>query len=581
MRHMDPPRFCIGCQRERVAWMAPRVDYCYRCLPGGPFTAPPCLGCASTEGYFSQGLCISCHPASPKARHSCKDCLAWGVLAKHNFLCWGCRYWRTRLPVGRCPYCGRQMPLGDAGACRLCWRQALHLSEDRAVLDFTAANRCGQQLFLANMEQSHGIAQYRLRQRRAQEVRALRERCRSWPAPEPFAPVRYKQYPLVWIPGYSTAKAMAEKRLATAPSAAMDRHLHQVLREHASKHGWSVKQSADVHLALRALQATQATVGALIAASEVEHLGKGGLTVQSTLEVLLAAGLLDDDRIPRLRRLFDRLTRGLPPAMLAQLETWYRIMVEGSTRPPRRKPRDPGTVRNHLYWITPALHAWADEGFDTLAAIDSPDVLRVLPAAASRRTTTSQGLRNLFAILKADKLIFANPMSRITPGHNAKNIPLPLDTAAIRTALNDPNPVKALAVALVAFHGLSLAETHRIQLTDLHDGRLQIGGRSIPLAEPVRARLNAYLTYRARTWPDTRNPHLLINRRSAPRTRPVGVTYPWMEISIKPQALREDRILGEILATGGDIRRICDLFGMSVAGALRYTTGLEHPGLSQ
>jgi hypothetical protein len=38
---------------------------------------------------------------------------------------------------------------------------------------------------------------------------------------------------------------------------------------------------------------------------------------------------------------------------------------------------------------------------------------------------------------------------------------------------------------------------------------------------------------------------------------------------------REDRILNEIHDSGGDVRRICDLFGLTVDAALRYTTVLE------
>jgi hypothetical protein len=51
------------------------------------------------------------------------------------------------------------------------------------------------------------------------------------------------------------------------------------------------------------------------------------------------------------------------------------------------------------------------------------------------------------------------------------------------------------------------------------------------------------------------------------------------------QAIREDRILYEARASGGDIRRICDLFGLSVAGAMRHTTTADpvtfELGLSQ
>jgi hypothetical protein len=45
------------------------------------------------------------------------------------------------------------------------------------------------------------------------------------------------------------------------------------------------------------------------------------------------------------------------------------------------------------------------------------------------------------------------------------------------------------------------------------------------------------------------------------------------------QAIREDRILHEAHASGGDIRRICDLFGLSVTAAERYTATLDHPDL--
>ncbi|MGW2045899.1 hypothetical protein ACWCPF_12035 [Streptomyces sp. NPDC001858] len=43
--------------------------------------------------------------------------------------------------------------------------------------------------------------------------------------------------------------------------------------------------------------------------------------------------------------------------------------------------------------------------------------------------------------------------------------------------------------------------------------------------------------------------------------------------------LREDRLLHEAEATGGDPRRICDLFGLSVGAALRYIGTIDQPGL--
>lgn len=160
------------------------------------------------------------------------------------------------------------------------------------------------------------------------------------------------------------------------------------------------------------------------------------------------------------------------------------------------------------------------------------------------------------------------------------SIPLALDAAVIREELNSPKPVVALAVALVAFHALTKKQLSELRLTDISDGHLVLGTRDIPLAAPVRTRLAAWLDQRNRTWPGSANPHLLINRRTAPRLLPVSRQYPWTGLTLRPQALREDRILHEIHATGGDIRRICDLFGLSVEGATRYLNTVEHPDLT-
>ena len=67
---------------------------------------------------------------------------------------------------------------------------------------------------------------------------------------------------------------------------------------------------------------------------------------------------------------------------------------------------------------------------------------------------------------------------------------------------------------------------------------------------------------------------------SAPRLVVAGPSFPWKDSRIRPRALREDRILHEIHATGGDVRRIYDLFGLSVEGATRYLKTIEHPDLT-
>ncbi|GGU55732.1 hypothetical protein GCM10010211_20650 [Streptomyces albospinus] len=114
----------------------------------------------------------------------------------------------------------------------------------------------------------------------------------------------------------------------------------------------------------------------------------------------------------------------------------------------------------------------------------------------------------------------------------------------------------------------------------MRDGRLYLGGRVILLAEPVRVRLAAYLNLRARRWPTTVNPHLFINWQTATHTGPTSNVWATNILGISAQALREDRILDEVLATG-DLRRVCDLFGLSIAGAERYLAALDPSGITR
>ena len=51
-------------------------------------------------------------------------------------------------------------------------------------------------------------------------------------------------------------------------------------------------------------------------------------------------------------------------------------------------------------------------------------------------------------------------------------------------------------------------------------------------------------------------------------------------LGILAHRLREDRILDEIQATTGDLRRVGDLFGLRIHSTLRYAKTLSHPDLA-
>lgn len=560
-----PPARCNACQVRRVAWVRPRVDFCYECLPGGPFTPPACRKCAAADRYFSEGLCDRCHPGAPLHLGACRDCLAWGVYRAHNWRCWSCRWWHTHFPLGDCQYCGRNTHVGEARACRLCFEQARSVQEPGRAVDLAGANLYGQQLFLANM-----------RFGRPRTPRLKPEGRRSRPTPTGFRPLPWRQESLFWM---DPDPAVVRERAFDADSDLI-RHCSAVVRDHAARHGWSRRQTNDVIRSLRLLQVLQDTPGAKIRATDVAQLPRYDGNITSTLDVLAAADMLIDDRISNVERYFAAKTAHLPEPMKAQLETWLEVMLDGSSSAPRQRSRDPQTARIHIMGIAPIIEAWAEAGHQSLAEITPEQVRAALPPSGSRRNWAEYGLRSLFKVLKARKLIFTNPTRGMPLTAVNATVPLPLDTAAVRQALNSADPAVALAVALVAFHALTAQQLTRLQLTDIVDGRLTLDGRDIPLAGPVRVRLGAWLDHRNRTWPASINPHLFVGRVSAPRLVPIGKQFPWKGTGLRPQALREDRILAEIHATGGDVRRICDLFGLTVGAAMRYAVTLGHPDLA-
>jgi hypothetical protein len=120
------PRPCVACGARPVAFTEPRVDFCYQCLPGGPFTPPPCRGCGSARDYYSAGLCARCHKYGPARTpvRPCPECYCWGIPATWTNPCQGCQAWhRKQHATAACARCGRHASLDKDMTCRLCRRQ--------------------------------------------------------------------------------------------------------------------------------------------------------------------------------------------------------------------------------------------------------------------------------------------------------------------------------------------------------------------------------------------------------------------------------------------------------------------------
>ncbi|MEJ3741744.1 hypothetical protein WEI85_00380 [Actinomycetes bacterium KLBMP 9797] len=167
-----------------------------------------------------------------------------------------------------------------------------------------------------------------------------------------------------------------------------------------------------------------------------------------------------------------------------------------------------------------------------------------------------------------------------TGGHE-RHDPLPADFDALRTALHSDKPAQAAVVALIAFHGLRAGQILRLLVTDVRDRKLRVDGRIIPLAEPVQQGLAAWLDHRNTRWPASTNPYLFVHYRSAGRDEPVGRRWVWLTVGpdLSAAAIHQDRILDEAHASGGDPRRLANLFGLSIEAGQHYTATVDHSDL--
>ena len=552
------PQLCNRCQINPIAYFGRAT--CYACVPRARKNPLRCKKCGSEADYFTAGLCRRCHRKAPVI-DGCRDCLAWGVTRRHDWLCEGCHAWRIRFPTPEtCRSCRRLVPLNRRGDCRLCMRQANLVRPRHEGIDVVEANRHGQQLFLADL----------FRQKRPSPPALSKD----YPRPAKY-PVTHQQLVLLAV-----TPDLAAGRRTTFPDPPLPdlaAYLDAVLVDHATAHGWAKATMVSTRSALRVLLGTQQTPGAPITTSEVARLRtiqRGSTHTVST--VLRITGMLHDDREPTINIWFRAQQDGIAAQMADELRLWFETMRDGSTTPPRSRPRPRESIAILVRVAVKALRAWTLAGHQSLRGIDRQAVLEVLPTDGYQHHRTLTALRSLFGYLKARRIIFTNPTSRIRATPVRPDHVLPINLEPVRAAITSNIPLRAALAALIAFHALRPYQIVAIQLHDVRDGRLHLPDRVIPLAAPVRQRLTAWLDERQRHWPNTANPHLFINSHTALRTNAAHLGWITDTIGVSALALRMDRILHEATTNAGDVRLIADMFGVSIQTAERYAfTGIE------
>jgi integrase len=174
-------------------------------------------------------------------------------------------------------------------------------------------------------------------------------------------------------------------------------------------------------------------------------------------------------------------------------------------------------------------------------------------------------------------MIFRNPTRGIKVGQHAYGVVQPLDQSDIDRAIAaTKTPADRLVLVLAAVHAARPKAIKEMLLDDVDLGnrRLTIAARVRPIDEFTHQVLLEWLEYRRTRWPDTANPHLLINRQTAMKTGPVS-TFFYAQQRLRRQAatldrLRVDRQLQEALACGPDPLHLAAVFGLDPKTAIRY-----------
>jgi hypothetical protein len=509
---------------------------------------------------------------------SCEQCFAWGIL--RGRLCRACQNYARKYPAGRCLTCGRlRVPVAQ-GVCLLCRKQAALVAgpDNKTTLDLSVAARTGQQLFLAEMLRS-------LRRRHPAPAAAQPEQADPSVSASglvavgtPRADPRWVQAVLFDLP--------RDCRHASSLDPPRDPRFLNLALGHADalaeRDGWPAQTLAHVRRGLRML-AGRHDPGEPIRASTVTAMSPYGIPAARVLGVLAALGddMVIDDRPDCLDEWVQDAFGDLPPRIRGELQTWIDVLRGGT---PRRRPHPRSTIHTLLAAVRPFLRECAAR-YTTLREVTHDDVIGWLDGR-TQRANDAHALRDLFTVLKTQRLVFTNPTRRIHAAGLTPTTPTPLSPQALH-ALGEAAQTDPALRAVLALIGVRALHPHqirhlRLDEIDLPNQRLNVAGIWSSLDAFTLEALTAYLTYRHHRWPQTANPHLLLTRRTARERGPVSAS--WLAgrlrgLPVTLRQLREDRILEEARVTGGDPLHLATMFGLTAKPALRYAQAV-HPGLA-
>ena len=508
--------------------------------------------------------------AAGKPAASCAECFAWGVLPGH--CCRACYTFRQLHGRGECTACRRSVPI-NRGYCRLCWLQALYESKVAGQTHVSEPFLLGlrhQQLFFARMHRDYyRVSGRALLGKPGRRILAGPGTADAEPGADDTTGWIQLRLPYEARRDFSTFDHRLHAN-QTNPTLVQARRAALDLGE---SRGWGHWVAREVDRALVILLSNHSTGDKICFTELAPTLRRRGLSAERTVDVLEHLQLFDDDRTPTFDTWLARKVEAITPGIRQDVEAWLRSLHYGG---PRRQARDPGTAMSYLNEIRPLLLTWsAHHGH--LRELSRTDILEAIdPFKGSKRHVTLSVLRSLFRHCTQAGTVFRDPTSRIRPSHREYKVMLPLQPDEIRESVNAATtPADQLAVALAAVHAARTNDIRNLHLgdVDLGNRRIVIGGRVRPLDDLTYQALLDWLHVRLDRWPNTANPHLMINRRTALRTGPVGrvwVTKKFWGLTGTLERLHVDRQLEEALSHGPDPLHLAAVFGIHDNTAIRY-----------
>ena len=546
---------CTACGEVRPVFFG---DRCERCKQRARLHPGRCGRCGQ-QAVLSGRYCRACLDQAAERAGSCADCLCWTWLSGGR--CKPCRLFGYHHDLGDCPSCGREVPLGAAGRCRLC------LATSRATGTIPGP-QAGIQLFAlvgvpararpVVLEPPPRPGTAGLGQLRLSRAAAARASARQGP----------------------NAERHAKPRLV-----ARTREHHQLqaaLVAYGQARGWSPSTLRRVGHGLAAVLASQPRLSArspLDAAAVREFLIERHLTALRVVEFLADQDLVASDQHATFDRWLARRLERLPAQVGAEVHTWTEVLRGRGPRAGR--PRKAATVQGYLRALEPALAAWSAR-YSSLRQVTSDDVDDQLePFTGPTRRLVAAAMRSLFRALKTRRVTFTNPTAGLEVPGEPPPPALGLDPARRAGLLDELHrPDGRLVVLLAGVHAL---RPHQIRVLTLADvdvaaGTLLAAGRPRRLDGLTLEALRAWLELRRARWPSSANPYLLVNQSTAGGLAPV--TRGWVQVvfqrlGLTAEDLRVDRLLEEVHATGGDPVKLTEFFGITEPTAIRYCLELS------